>query len=631
MPRVPLAESRERRGKEARGPRFGGGDPDSPLASFGGIAEGSGSAAEALLAQRQQRDEQDFVGSQLAAMNARWTEEFTRRMAETEPGSPDFLANLVKDFDKDVSEGKKRAPSIEVGRQLEDSLADLRNRLVERGASFEGVAKAEQRQEALQSGLAGLREVAARDPGLLDHVLGEGEKLFAGLDGEISPQRLSALRRAWRRETTEVAIEARIRSDPEGARQRIEGGSWDEVLPKERLERLRKTAERETQELRLARQADLSSLMEADLESIERTGISTLPDLGPVAEAFGEEAATAFEGRRRLAREFHERWKEIAFLPEAEVKGKIEAMKDDSDAPGFVFVAHLHGRLAEALEERNGKLRSDPAGYVLDKAREKAEWLLQGLDIPDNERSVREYNLRVALQRELGVGRPSVFTKAEAGEVLTAFREADAETRVELLKELHDRTGDKHYRTALRDLGKAGLSPAQLMAAGFQGDPEKEHLRETLSIAIARPKEESRLSKEDRNLLDSETRAKFRKTKIAQYLQKSDPLFVFADMENATVQLASLYAKVSQFGAADQAVTELWGDEKKAEKRIGFVLGAYPATREKRDDETPKKGQTSRGEDKEKGESTKKEIEIPPKKPVLDDAPPDDPPSSPRP
>jgi hypothetical protein len=513
----------------------------------------AGGVADELLAQGRRRDERDFAGSGLAEMNARWTEEFTRRMAETEGDSSDFLTRLVKDFDKDVLEAKKGAPSIEAGRLLEDSLGDLRNRLVERGASFEGVAKAEQRQSALEGGLGVLRDVALRDPGLLDHALSEGEKLLAGFTGEVAPERLSALFDGWRRETTEAAIQTRIASDPEEAIQRIEKGEWPPELPQGEREKWLEVAKDAAGTWRAVRQAELDLAMAeeiAALEAGETPAVATDPAL--VDLVLGAGAVKAHEGRKQLARDFGASWGRLALLPEEKARARLAVL---APAAGEMDPARrlLHGKLAKALDERIRLLDDDPASVVAREAAKQVGSRLPGQEVTQEDRIPREYRARIALQGRLGVARPAALTRAEAGEFVETLNAEDAEGKIRFLDEVRGEVGEDVYRTILSDASGAGLPAGQQFGAQFLALPEKRHIGRALFRALATNEPDPGLDPGLTKQIKQEAEERFGVWISATGRSGEAGDLPLRELGEAHKKLALFFARQSPAGAAERA------------------------------------------------------------------------------
>lgn len=230
-----------------------------------------------------------------------------------------------------------------------------------------------------------------------------------------------------------------------------------QVLSFEQRKRIRESARRElaTQErdnektLKVER-AQLTTRLNDDLASVERSG-QGIPDLNSdtVRKTLGDEAANQWQAERARARNVYEALDGIETLSEGEIEQRLKRLEPRPGTDGYVDDTNTYQRARQKADAFLQARRADPALAVdnfptVKAARSEAQYTQVGdLKVITPESAQRIVAQRMAAQEQIGIQEPMAVTKSQAREIARQLRtrESNGEMLRSFMTKLHSTYG----------------------------------------------------------------------------------------------------------------------------------------------------------------------------------------------
>ncbi|PWR24986.1 phage tail tip lysozyme [Zavarzinia aquatilis] len=164
-----------------RVPQIDPGAAAAPARALAGVGQALGQLGDAVDKATEQ-DEVLWATSEVAAARERWTREALDRQGKVAPGAPGYTGGLIADFDADLADRVKAAPSGRAARYLEARMADLRGGLYGSALTFEVGERQRNRAAVFGDQIDAASRTVGADPGQYDAVLRDLTGALTGLD-----------------------------------------------------------------------------------------------------------------------------------------------------------------------------------------------------------------------------------------------------------------------------------------------------------------------------------------------------------------------------------------------------------------------------------------------------------------
>jgi hypothetical protein len=138
----------------------------------GNLASVAAAGAEAFDAVRR-RDEASHVQRALADLRLRSVQRYTEAQGNAADDATDFTPGVLKQFDEDLEEAKKAAPSHRAREALSIAALDLRTDLGQRALGFEASRKAAARVSGARTAIDNVRATLELDPDQFESAIAE--------------------------------------------------------------------------------------------------------------------------------------------------------------------------------------------------------------------------------------------------------------------------------------------------------------------------------------------------------------------------------------------------------------------------------------------------------------------------
>lgn len=335
-------------------------------------------------------------------------------------------------------------------------------------------------------------ETVRTDPSQLGAVLSE----FRGTMTELSEDGMDSdatatIIGAAEGKIANAAFRQRLKEDPEAAKEELEAGEFGDALRPEQAEALLTKADQAVKVRQRQSEAAARSGEDQFVSELRAYEQRLLDGEAPDDETFSDEAIMArvspevadglIRGRDR-AEARGRAFAEIQFMSEAEIKERLgEAERDE--------VRHL----LWARGHRRELMKQGPAAFALRDpvVREAHERWLQARADGDaaaaGHAGLAYSNAALALQRRMGLSasEQGVLTADVAAELVRQSEMPDGPDAAALGTMLRDQLGE-HWRVALADLERAGLSEQVAIIAGLDGAGQQPAARQLAAMVGTR-------------------------------------------------------------------------------------------------------------------------------------------------
>lgn len=179
----------------------------------------------------QRKDEQDAVAwSALATAETtqEWTKQMLERQQAAEPGAPNFVPQLMSDYDAWVEQKLEAAPNDRAREAFRVRAMNLKSGLLEDGMRFQAQAGVALRRAQAQEALTLYANSLVSAPGQFEAVMEEAADFIQALD--LSPIERDAMLRDARGTLAQSAVAGLVQADPAAALRGLRDGAWDSYL-----------------------------------------------------------------------------------------------------------------------------------------------------------------------------------------------------------------------------------------------------------------------------------------------------------------------------------------------------------------------------------------------------------------
>lgn len=219
---IPIYEQRTRTPggdgqTQARGDRASG----AVGAALQGAGEALGGVARTVNDVVQRQDEENgkaYAGKATSDAYLQWQQNLEERKAKAEPGAPNFVPTLLKDYDAWSQTTIKQAPTPTAQKYLTEQLGSLRRQLGGNAISFEADAAQSHRVTQWNEAATNWSRVVAANPG-------EFEKAIVALTEtmpDVGPERKDAMRVTARKMLVDAGGAGAIQKNPAAAKALID-------------------------------------------------------------------------------------------------------------------------------------------------------------------------------------------------------------------------------------------------------------------------------------------------------------------------------------------------------------------------------------------------------------------------
>ncbi len=462
------------------------------------VAAGLGQLGRALTEREERREpgHQDKIKA-MKVLGRMRKEEFARlkkeggyRTLEYDWSAKGYVLEYVSRRDETLADLAKKNPRA--ARIVAEKSANLTEDLSRRAMVMESNNTGQALVADINATVGDAIETVRADPTQLGAVLSEFRGTLTGLaENGMDTDATATIIGAAERKITSAAFRQRVKEDPAAAKEELAAGEFGDVLTPEQTDAMLARAER-GDKVRQRRTEGAAKSAEdglvADFRSYEQRLFN---GEAPDDENFSDEAIRAGVSSDVAERLILERdraeargsaFAEIEFMSEAEIEDRLgEADRDE--------VRHL----LWARGHRRRLIKQGTAAFALRDPLVRAahERWLQARDDGDavaaGEAGLAYASAALAVQRRMGIAEPdrSVLTTDMAAELVRGTELPDGQDAAALGAMLRDQFGE-HWRVALADLERAGLSEQVAIIAGLDGAGQQPAARQLAGLVGTR-------------------------------------------------------------------------------------------------------------------------------------------------
>ncbi|WP_375460022.1 cell wall hydrolase [uncultured Enterovirga sp.] len=189
---------------------------------------------------------------------------------------------------------------------------------------------------------------------------------------------------------------------------------------------------REEEKTRVGERAQMVTLLNDDLASVERTG-QGIPDLNRerVQKALGDEGASHWLSERARAHGIYEALDGIDTLSEGDIEQRLRKLEPRPGTVGYVDETKTYERARKQADKHIQARRVDPALAVdnfptVKAARTEAKYTQIGeAKVIEPASAQRIVSARIAAQQQIGITEPMAVTKSQAREIARQLRSGE--------------------------------------------------------------------------------------------------------------------------------------------------------------------------------------------------------------
>ena len=122
---------------------------------------------------RQEEQGRAWAAAAIAQKRLEWSSQLADRQAGADIGAPDFTGTLIKDFDIDIEEFSKTAPSDAARSYFRERMMDVRTMVGEKAITFEAAARLDYRDTQFDLAKDTAQKIVMSDPDQFEVVMAE--------------------------------------------------------------------------------------------------------------------------------------------------------------------------------------------------------------------------------------------------------------------------------------------------------------------------------------------------------------------------------------------------------------------------------------------------------------------------
>lgn len=475
-------------GRRAQLSDFGG----SGLMSVGSALIGAGEDVQRVnekLARKKEQDENIEIERQVAAARTQWSEDFVRRQQNAPAGAAGFTEKFKEDFEGYAEKTLGETTlSDRAKARLGVHLETIKAGLIDNAVRFEATSGAAHARESVQTIYDQNVNAVRANPGGIDEVLAQEERLTAGLttlsagaretlirdrrlaihdaalDGTVdklqSAQDLASIR-AFKKELETNKEGFQATSSPQGYARALDRLTQLEMHFKDKRDRL---------------------AMDALKERIQEAGAGVENGLSLSEASFINDAATRAQVEKSIgiANRTGAATRSVAKVSHGDLLTQLQADAEAIQKPGeFTGDTSVARARLQAAQERVKALTDDPVAYAM-KHSEPARAAYERMQSENSPEAVRDYvtAMTVEQQRLAPWQAPRLLSADQVGQVKSQMSSVSLDPRgadqvLQNLQELQKQWG-KAWPTVYRQLAAdKALTDVQIAAARMT-DPTKQ-------------------------------------------------------------------------------------------------------------------------------------------------------------